>query len=142
MLTECGETNECLLDHPCGSLWAAWQQACWAWWLPRPLQGLQALVVLGSWCSQHWYVTPLSSWHPNSDQFSFTCKALLTRRGQVRMLFWSTTREVCRHAKPTHACPRDANPAADPSACRFLPAVGPEPSTQLDDSQGSISLCQ
>lgn len=82
MLTECGETNECLLDHPCGSLWAAWQQACWAWWLPCPLQGLQALVVLGSWCSQHWYVTPLSSWHPNSDQFSFTCKALLTRRGR------------------------------------------------------------
>ena len=63
------------------------------------------------------------------DQFSSTCKAFLTRRGQASLLFWSTTLEVSSHAKPTHICPWVAKQATDPSACRFLPALfGPSPS--------------
>lgn len=83
-----------------------------------PLQGFQMLTVLDNWHSQHWCAISLSS-----DRFPSSCKALLRRKELARFLFWSTTFGVSSHSEPTHVCPWNANPAADPSVCRVPPAL-------------------
>ena len=136
MLTECSESNK---SACCTILWLC---------LGCLVISLLGLVDPGSLSLQRFQVLrvpstgreqPWAAYNQAQRPLSSICKALLTRRRQASLLFWSTILEVSGHIKPTNIGPWNASQVTDPSACRFLPLLF-GPSSSLNQMTPKVEL--